>query len=160
MGIQKNGIWIYHENDPWECSICHTDWSSEDADYTPNYCPDCGSKNIKREMKSNGITAYLGRGMSSLNIKGVDVNIPDTIVLSFDGYIDNGLPLITIYRFPIDYPTKYVARLWFIKRHEIERTKIVIITDSFEEILKKKPLHMDRYERYPDDDPVIMESWL
>ena len=41
------GKWISHIGDPWECSNCHADWSSEDAEYTPFYCPDCGAKNGK-----------------------------------------------------------------------------------------------------------------
>ena len=50
--FEKNGTWIYHENDPWECSNCHADWSSDDDDYTPNYCPDCGSKNIQSQAET------------------------------------------------------------------------------------------------------------
>lgn len=66
------------------------------------------------------------------------------------------MPIITIYRHPLDYPQKYVARLFDLTNP----TNVCMIGDSFEELASRKPHTMVRFDRSPDDDPKIVEAWL
>lgn len=66
------------------------------------------------------------------------------------------LPLICVYKNPADYPNKYVARLWDVDKP----TTLVAIADSFEEIRAAKPPEMVIMQRQPNDDPVIIETWI
>jgi hypothetical protein len=67
------------------------------------------------------------------------------------------LSMWTIYRSPADHPGKYVAR-----RFELDRpNRDVLIADNLVEV--RAPLlarGLYRLDRYPDDDPVIVEVWL
>lgn len=66
-------------------------------------------------------------------------------------------PLITVYENPRDFPGKWVARLFDLKRP----TPIMAIAGSYEELLQTMPSSgMIRMPRRPDDDPVIREVWL
>ena len=66
------------------------------------------------------------------------------------------LPLICVYNNPSDYPGKYVARVWDVDRP----TNVVAIADSLEEIREAKPPEMMIMDRIPNDDPVIVETWI
>jgi endonuclease V-like protein UPF0215 family len=66
------------------------------------------------------------------------------------------LPLICVYNNPSDYPGKYVARVWDVDRP----TNLVAIADSLEEIREAKPPEMMIMDRMPNDDPVIVETWI
>lgn len=65
-------------------------------------------------------------------------------------------PLICIYNSPEDYPGKYVARLW----DGDKPTTLVAIADSLEEIRETKPPEMMIMDRMPNDDLVIVETWI
>ncbi len=65
-------------------------------------------------------------------------------------------PLICIYNSPKDYPGKYVARLWDVDKP----TNMVAIAESLEEIREAKPPEMMIMDRMPNDDPVIVETWI
>ncbi len=67
------------------------------------------------------------------------------------------VPLIVVYKNPLDYPNKYVARLWGIKNNA---TNIVVIKDSLEEIRKAIPKGMQRLKATSKDDPVIVETYI
>ncbi len=66
------------------------------------------------------------------------------------------IPLICVYRKPADYPGKYIARLWDVDRP----TNIIAIAESLEEIREAKPAEMVILQRHPNDDPVIVETWI
>lgn len=66
------------------------------------------------------------------------------------------LPLICVYNNPSDYPGKYVARLWDVDKP----TNMVAIAESLEEIREAKPPEMMIMDRMPNDDPVIVETWI
>lgn len=83
----------------------------------------------------------------------------DKVVKSFDmnSLIKiTRLPLICIYNNPSDYPGKYVARLWDVDKP----TNMVAIAESLEEIREAKPPEMMIMDRMPNDDPVIVETWI
>lgn len=66
------------------------------------------------------------------------------------------LPLICVYNSSSDYPGKYVARVWDVDKP----TNLVAIADSLEEIREAKPPEMMIMDRMPNDDPVIVETWI
>lgn len=66
------------------------------------------------------------------------------------------VPIIVVYKNPLDYPDKYVARLWGVKN----ATNMVVIKNSLEEIRKAIPKEMYRLGATNRDDPVIIETWL
>jgi len=83
----------------------------------------------------------------------------DKVVKSFD--MSNlmkitRLPLICVYNSPSAYPGKYVARLWDVDKP----TNMVAVAESLEEIREAKPPEMMIMDRMPNDDPVIVETWI
>lgn len=64
--------------------------------------------------------------------------------------------LWTIYKHPSDYPDKYVARKFILDKPTSE----ILIGDTLEEIRKMLPLGLTRFDRNPEDDPVIVETWI
>lgn len=87
------------------------------------------------------------------------MQMEDKVVKSFDmnSLIKiTRLPLICIYNSPSDYSGKYVARLWDVDKP----TNMVAIAESLEEIREAKPPEMMIMDRMPNDDPVIVETWI
>ncbi len=70
------------------------------------------------------------------------------------------LPLICVYKNPADYPDKYVARLWDVKRPSAKPTDMVVLADTLEEVRSIKPEWMAITPRQEADDPVIIETWI
>lgn len=66
--------------------------------------------------------------------------------------VGRSLEMYVIYKNPSDYPNKYVARLFL----NLKPTKICIVSDCFEELMRQIPYGMRWLNRFPDDDPVIM----
>jgi len=62
----------------------------------------------------------------------------------------------TIYKHPLDYPEKFVARKFIFDKPTSE----ILIGDTLEEIRKLLPGGLTRIERDPKDDPVIVEAWI
>lgn len=72
-----------------------------------------------------------------------------------------GLPLITIYKNPTDYPEKCVARLWDVGKGVHRPTEIAVIADNIMELRSKIPWDsMIVIPRSPQDDPKIVETWI
>lgn len=67
------------------------------------------------------------------------------------------VPIIAVYEKPLDYPDKYVARLWGIKN---KPTSIVVVKDSLEEIRNAIPKGMHRLGATSMDDPVLIETYI
>jgi len=84
--------------------------------------------------------------------------IATAIVNSFIGIeLENFImPIIAVYKNPIDYPDKYVARIFNVDRP----TVIAVIGDTLHEIRLKIPRHMIKLDRATIDDPVIVETWV
>ncbi len=67
------------------------------------------------------------------------------------------LPVITVYNSPTDYPGKYVARVFDVDKP----TTLAAVADTYEGLLEAIPTgNMVRLERNPQDDPVIVETWV
>ena len=92
----------------------------------------------------------------------------DKVVKSFDMRIlekMTTIPIITVCYNTEDYPGKYVARLWDVKKLsdsgiETIDTGMVAIAESLEEIRKAKPPEMMIVDRLPNDKPEIVETWF
>jgi hypothetical protein len=66
-----------------------------------------------------------------------------------------------IYDHPRDYPEKWVVRAQTLKGHEeIVRSPDCSLHDSLEEARRALPPGLVRFDRDPEDDPVIRETWL
>lgn len=61
-----------------------------------------------------------------------------------------------IYYNTSDYPDKFVARKWIGG----SPTDDFLVTDTIEEARAKVPSGLVCINRYPQDDPVIVETWL
>lgn len=66
------------------------------------------------------------------------------------------MPMIVVYKSPSDNQGKYVARVWDLNNP----THVVMVKDTAEEIRMEIPAGMWRVERSPNDDPVILETWM
>lgn len=67
-----------------------------------------------------------------------------------------GIPLICVYRHPSDYPQKYVARLWRMRRP----MRTIALADTLQAIRQAKPPEMVALARQETDDPCIVEVWI
>jgi hypothetical protein len=67
------------------------------------------------------------------------------------------VPIVAVYENPSDYPGKYVARLWDIQRRP---TRYVMVKDDLESIRNNIPKTMKRMEPCPQDDPILVETWI
>lgn len=68
----------------------------------------------------------------------------------------NQLPIWVIYKNPLDYPNKFVARKWLT---DIP-TQTLHTADTLEEIRKQIPTGLVNINRQPSDDPTIVEVWI
>jgi hypothetical protein len=64
----------------------------------------------------------------------------------------------TICNNPTDYPGKYTARPYSARRAEVE--DLVLVADTYAEILGMLPAGLSRFARDPSDPPVVVESWI
>ena len=71
--------------------------------------------------------------------------------------MSDALPIWTIYDHPRDYPTGFIARK-FLLDQPTDETIAAPTLDEIREAMWRRgltPLH-----RSPDDDPVIVETWI
>ena len=74
---------------------------------------------------------------------------------------DNELPLWTVYDHPTDYPDAYVARQWIVGVAGVQHTERMMAHHDIEPIRTALAnMGLTRLERNPEDDPVIMETWV
>lgn len=71
----------------------------------------------------------------------------------------NLLEIWSITEKPTDYPEFFVARKWVIGQTP-EATNEVLLGETLEEVRAKLPPGLHRMNRSPEDDPVLVESWL
>jgi hypothetical protein len=80
--------------------------------------------------------------------------------VSYESLDKSILQLFTVYRYPSDYPDKYVLRRWDIGRNGSRATSWVRTADMLEEIRSFVPYGLCRMMRNPEDDPCIEETWI
>lgn len=88
------------------------------------------------------------------------------IVDNFDGCLTveelklmQVLEMWTVYEKPKDFPQSYVARKWVIGQTP-EATNEVLVGATLEEVRAKLPPGLHCMNRSPEEDPVIVETWL
>lgn len=87
-------------------------------------------------------------------------NNQDIVIETFVGVKLNTMarvPIIAVYKFPRDYPDKFVARLWDIGNRF---TKMVVVADTLEQVRKLIPRSMTLLQPSEYDDPVIVETYV
>lgn len=87
--------------------------------------------------------------------KKMDIVVGDFLHMDMRTIVS--VPIIAVYEKPLDYPDKYVARLWGAKG---KPTSIVVIKDSLEEIRNAIPRGMHRLGATSLDDPVLIETYI
>ena len=71
------------------------------------------------------------------------------------------MPIITIYKnTTIDYPGKFVARLFDIRPGEVRSTRYIMLSEHIHEIHEGIPKYMSKVKPQITDDPVVLETWL
>lgn len=71
------------------------------------------------------------------------------------------LPMWTIYDHPKDYPHVFVARRWLVDAKGGRATDLVLIDDDLGRLrLEMERRGLIRLDRHPEDDPVILETWV
>lgn len=74
--------------------------------------------------------------------------------------IPEGLPVITVYDHPTDYPDQYVARK-FIGETPTELSFADADLEKVRDWARTRfPYEAERFPRHETDDPVIMETWI
>ena len=70
------------------------------------------------------------------------------------------LEIWTVYEHPRDYPNNFVARKFLFDKPTDE----ILICDNLDVLRKAiqraSPIILTRIDRSPDDNPVVVESWL
>lgn len=64
-----------------------------------------------------------------------------------------------IYRHPLDFPNHFVVREWLIDRDGFRPAPIACLCSTLEEARDSVPGAPWRRDRYPEDDPCIVETW-
>lgn len=73
----------------------------------------------------------------------------------------DGLPMWTIYDHPKDYPHVFVARRWLVDAKGAQWTDLVLIDDDIGRLrLEMERRGLIKLDRHPDDDPVVLETWV
>ena len=89
-------------------------------------------------------------------MKNKDVILDDFIDFNF-GWEVSYLPVICVYFNTVDYPGKYVARVFDVTI----ASNFVVVKDTLDEIRKAIPKNrFRRFARNDKDDPVIVESYI
>lgn len=65
-------------------------------------------------------------------------------------------PIIVVYKNPLDFPNKFVARLF----NMLEPTKYMTIADNLLEIRNTIPSYLYKMGRQEDDDIAIYETYV
>lgn len=71
-------------------------------------------------------------------------------------------PIFAVYENPVDFPNKYVVRLWQINRkiRQPIATRYCVVKNTLEECREAIPLNLHRFGRDSSDDPQMVETWI
>ena len=73
------------------------------------------------------------------------------------------IEIFTIYESPSDHPGRFVLRRWhthFGGQGIYFDKEPIAVVDQLEEARKNVPSGCHRLDRSPEDDPVIVETWI
>jgi hypothetical protein len=67
----------------------------------------------------------------------------------------------TIYWHPLDYPQHFAVRMWWVTDVGVVAHHLyACLCDSLDEAREQIPNGTIRFPRDPDDDAVIVETWM
>lgn len=66
----------------------------------------------------------------------------------------------TIYNRPLDYPNHFAVRQWEVTDEGLVMHAMACLYDTLEEAREGIPVGTICFPRDPDDDAVIVETWL
>lgn len=72
----------------------------------------------------------------------------------------DSLELWTIYDHPTDHPDYYVARKWIITDDGPQATNKACYGPTLDDVRAALPPGLYRIAADPNDDPVILETWI
>jgi hypothetical protein len=88
----------------------------------------------------------------------------ELVTLHTAAYRAGSLPIYVVTKNPKDYPGKYVVRVQFPTkdpRRPVAVGPVIAVANSLREARRAlDPLPVVRMQRHPDDDAVIVETWL
>lgn len=71
------------------------------------------------------------------------------------------LRMWTVYKHPRDYPKSFVARLFEVDADGVRPTPNIVIAATLERLQDEMmEMGLVKLMRNPNDDPVIVETWL
>lgn len=71
------------------------------------------------------------------------------------------LQIWTIYKQPSDYPDSYVARLFEVDCDGPRPTGSIVIAETLDRLrIEMEIMGLVKLDRSPEDDSVIVETWL
>jgi hypothetical protein len=70
------------------------------------------------------------------------------------------LDVWTVYKNPVDYPDKYVARRFLVASGGMKATREMFVEDSLAQVRALLPANYTYLARDPKDDPHIVETWI
>lgn len=108
-------------------------------------------KTSDSQMAADSAIAY------SLVIEGKMMH--DTVVQTFEDVLSwhrCRCPIITIYKRPADYPTKYIARLFDLETP----TPFIAVADTLDEARESIPGRFIRFPPNPCDEAHIVEVYI
>ncbi len=70
------------------------------------------------------------------------------------------LSIWVVYDHPADYPEGYLARRWRVTDDTCQATDESVTGTRLETVRARLPAHLVRLARDPEDDPVIVETWI
>lgn len=75
---------------------------------------------------------------------------------------ESGIYMMVVYDHPNDFPLEYVARRYRIRAGQVSAQEDVLRDTDLERLRERIRAEgfNTRIERYPNDDPVIVESWI
>lgn len=65
-----------------------------------------------------------------------------------------------VYDHPADYPEGFLARRWLAGAMAAEPTQTAVVGATLEAVRAQLPIGLIRLARDPEDDPVIVETWM
>lgn len=100
----------------------------------------------------------------NLTHKHYAASAPDTAAVLLDAHTiaiaQRALPIWCVTHDPSDLPGLYVARLHITKAGSVYVTTIAATGDTLESVRSVLPPGLIRFDRAPQDEPQIVETWL
>lgn len=74
---------------------------------------------------------------------------------------NRALLLFVVTDHPKDFPDKFVVRMFNVMSGECAATSYYETYDTIQQVREKMSMHgLIRLPRHPEDDPVIVETWI